>query len=81
VGLTKTQASFGSIPYMAPEQMRNAKYCDERTDIWALGVTLYELVTQCYIRGNPGNEKDGVWKGIKDQRQRARHAGSDGQSD
>jgi protocatechuate 3,4-dioxygenase, beta subunit len=29
-----------------------------------------ELVTQCYIKGHPGNEKDGVWKGIRDQRQR-----------
>jgi serine/threonine-protein kinase len=57
VGLTKTQASFGSIPYMAPEQMRNAKYCDERTDIWALGVTLYELVTQSYpFHGSTGPE-------------------------
>jgi len=46
--LTQTQASFGSIPYMAPEQMRNARHCDERTDIWALGVTFYELVTQNY---------------------------------
>jgi len=46
--ITQTQASFGSIPYMAPEQMRNARHCDERTDIWALGVTFYELVTQNY---------------------------------
>ncbi len=29
-----------------------------------------ELVSQCYIKGHAGNEKDGVWKGIKDQRQR-----------
>lgn len=29
-----------------------------------------ELVSQCYIKGYAGNEKDGVWKGIKDQRQR-----------
>jgi len=26
--------------------------------------------TQCYIKGHPGNEKDGVWKGIKDEKQR-----------
>ncbi|HTG45104.1 MAG TPA: protocatechuate 3,4-dioxygenase [Verrucomicrobiae bacterium] len=25
-----------------------------------------ELITQCYIQGHPGNEKDGVWRGIKD---------------
>ena len=29
-----------------------------------------ELITQCYIKGHPGNEKDGVWKGIKDQKER-----------
>ena len=29
-----------------------------------------KFVTQCYIEGHPGNEKDGVWKGIKDARQR-----------
>jgi protocatechuate 3,4-dioxygenase beta subunit len=28
------------------------------------------LVTQCYIKGHPGNEKDGIWKGIKDLKQR-----------
>ena len=28
------------------------------------------LTTQCYIKGDPGNEKDGVWKGIKDLKQR-----------
>jgi protocatechuate 3,4-dioxygenase, beta subunit len=29
-----------------------------------------ELITQCYIEGHPGNEKDGVWKGIKDPKAR-----------
>jgi protocatechuate 3,4-dioxygenase, beta subunit len=26
--------------------------------------------TQCYIKGHPGNEKDGIWRGIKDTKQR-----------
>ena len=43
--LTKTSSVFGSAYYMAPEQMRNAKACDERTDVWALSVILYELLT------------------------------------
>ena len=29
-----------------------------------------ELITQCYIQGNPGNEKDGIWKAIKDEKAR-----------
>ncbi len=29
------------------------------------------LTTQCYIKGNPLNEKDGIWKDIKDPKARA----------
>ena len=29
-----------------------------------------ELITQCYIAGHPGNEKDGIWKNLKDERAR-----------
>jgi protocatechuate 3,4-dioxygenase beta subunit len=29
------------------------------------------LTTQLYIKGHPGNEKDGIWKGIKDEKARA----------
>lgn len=29
------------------------------------------LVTQCYIKGHPWNETDGIWKNIKDEKQRA----------
>jgi protocatechuate 3,4-dioxygenase beta subunit len=29
-----------------------------------------ELITQCYIKGHPGNEKDGIWKNIKDDKAR-----------
>ena len=29
-----------------------------------------ELITQCYIKGHPGNEKDGVYKDIKDAKAR-----------
>jgi protocatechuate 3,4-dioxygenase beta subunit len=31
-----------------------------------------ELITQCYIKGHPGNDKDGVYRGIKDEK--ARHS-------
>jgi serine/threonine-protein kinase len=43
--LTTTHAIMGSPAYMAPEQLRNTRDVDARADIWALGVTLQELVT------------------------------------
>lgn len=43
--LTESQAMLGSPLYMAPEQMRDARDVSVRSDVWALGVTLYELVT------------------------------------
>lgn len=43
--LTQTTAVFGSPLYMSPEQMRGARFADVRSDIWSLGVILYELCT------------------------------------
>jgi serine/threonine-protein kinase len=45
VSLTATSAVFGSPQYMSPEQMRSAKDVDARSDIWSIGVCLYELLT------------------------------------
>jgi serine/threonine protein kinase len=42
--LTKTSAMVGSPIYMSPEQLNSSKDVDGRTDIWALGVILYELM-------------------------------------
>jgi serine/threonine-protein kinase len=43
--LTKTSSIMGSPVYMSPEQMQRSKGVDGRTDIWALGVILFELLT------------------------------------
>ncbi len=42
--LAQTQRLMGSPLYMSPEQLRTARRVDARTDIWALGVTLFELI-------------------------------------
>jgi serine/threonine-protein kinase len=44
--VTTTDAVFGSPLYMSPEQMTSATKADERSDIWSLGVVLYELLTR-----------------------------------
>jgi eukaryotic-like serine/threonine-protein kinase len=44
-GLTASGLVMGSPGYMSPEQVRDSKSVDARTDIWALGVILYEMLT------------------------------------
>jgi eukaryotic-like serine/threonine-protein kinase len=54
-GLTHTQALIGSPMYMSPEQLDSPRTVDARTDIWSLGIVLYELVT-----GRPPFSADGI---------------------
>ena len=42
--MTRTSTVVGSPFYMSPEQMQSAKKVDARSDIWSLGVILYEML-------------------------------------
>ena len=43
--LTATQTVIGTPSYMAPEQMKSGRSADPRSDVWSIGVVIYQLLT------------------------------------
>jgi serine/threonine-protein kinase len=52
-GITNTSAVMGSPLYMSPEQIKSTKDVDSRTDVWSLGVILYQ-----FLNGSPPFHSD-----------------------
>ncbi len=42
--LTQTHSVIGTPSYMAPEQMKSGRDADARSDIWSMGVVMYQLL-------------------------------------
>jgi serine/threonine protein kinase len=63
-GFTQTRDTFGTPYYVAPEVTQKAQSADARTDVYALGVLLYELLTGAVPMGQftPLSKRTGLDK-------------------
>jgi eukaryotic-like serine/threonine-protein kinase len=63
--LTQRGTVFGSLPYMAPEQFRNPKGCDERSDIYSLGMTFYQLASNGDLPMGDMSTQTHMWNRVR----------------
>lgn len=66
--ITQTGMQIGTLRYMSPEQMENSKVVDRRSDLFSLGVVMYEMLTGELPMGvfEPPSKKVQVPDGIDD---------------
>ena len=58
LNLTRWDALMGTIPYMSPEQWRAAGEVDYQTDLWAVGIILWKMLTGRHPLGSPRSTEE-----------------------
>ena len=64
---TATGDIVGTLRYMSPEQLESASYVDHRSDVYSLGLTLYELIAR--QPAFTGDSREQIMRNILDGRQ------------